>query len=157
MLLVGCTVGPDYEPPDLELPASWSERLPLESEQAGAQLQQWWTLFDDSVLEGLVEQAAQANLDAQAAMMRVVESRAARDFTAGEYSPRADAIASYSRLRDSEHTRFAFPAAPTEAWGSTKVSPSAGPWSIREGKWCWKRPSPVTALPLFWSSTMPTR
>jgi NodT family efflux transporter outer membrane factor (OMF) lipoprotein len=116
MLLVGCTVGPDYERPDLELPAGWSERSPLESEQAGAQLQQWWTLFDDSVLEGLVEQAAQANLDAQAAIMRVAESRAARDLTAGEYSPRADAIASYSRLRDSEHTRFAYPGVPTDPY-----------------------------------------
>jgi NodT family efflux transporter outer membrane factor (OMF) lipoprotein len=116
MLLVGCTVGPDYEPPDLELPAGWRQELPRQTDQSGAQLQQWWTLFNDPMLEGFIEQAAQANLDAKVAIMRVVESRAARDFTAGKHSPRADAIASYSRLRDSENTRFAFSGVPTDPY-----------------------------------------
>lgn len=116
MLLFGCKVGPDYERPDLQLPNGWNQEFSGQSGQTTDQLHQWWRLLDDPVLDGLIEQVGQANLDVQAAMMRVAESRALRDFAAGRSSPQVDAIASYSRSRNSGSTHFAFPGMPTDPY-----------------------------------------
>lgn len=129
MLLFGCKVGPDYERPDLQLPNSWNQELSGQSGQSTDQLHQWWTLLEDPVLDGLIEQVGQANLDVRAAMMRVAESRALRDFTAGRSSPQVDAIAFYSRSRNSGNTRFAFPGMPTDPYDLYAAGFDAG-WEI---------------------------
>ena len=129
MLLFGCKVGPDYERPDLQLPNSWDQELSGQSGQSADQLHQWWMLLEDPVLDGLIEQVGQANLDVRAAMMRVAESRALRDFTAGRSSPQVDAIALYSRSRNSGNTRFAFPGMPTDPYDLHAAGFDAG-WEI---------------------------
>jgi NodT family efflux transporter outer membrane factor (OMF) lipoprotein len=129
ILLFGCKVGPDYERPDLQLPNSWDQELSGQSGQSTDQLHQWWRLLDDPVLDGLVEQVGQANLDVRAAMMRVAESRALRDFTAGRSSPQVDAIALYSRSRNSGSTRFAFPGFATDPYDLYAAGFDAG-WEI---------------------------
>ncbi|MHC4315748.1 MAG: efflux transporter outer membrane subunit [Planctomycetota bacterium] len=129
MLLFGCKVGPDYERPDLQLPNNWNQELSGQSGQSADQLHQWWTLLDDPVLDGLIEQVGQANLDVRAAMMRVAESRALRDFTAGRSSPQVDAIGLYSRSRNSGNTRFAFPGIPTDPYDLYAAGFDAG-WEI---------------------------
>jgi NodT family efflux transporter outer membrane factor (OMF) lipoprotein len=122
-------VGPDYERPDLELPTGWNQELLGQGEHSAAQLQQWWTQLDDPVLDGLIKQAGQANLDVKAAMMRVAESRALHDFTAGQSSPQVDVVGSYSRLRNSENTRFSFPGIPTDPYDLHAVGFDAA-WEI---------------------------
>lgn len=75
--LVGCTtVGPDYQAAHTEVAAQWlyaeDQRLKA-SEPSG---NEWWKLFDDPMVDRLVEQAYQQNLSIQIAGARVMEARA---------------------------------------------------------------------------------
>lgn len=96
--LSGCTVGPNYEPPEIAVPPQWSQ--PVESP---AQLQAWWRTLDDPVLWELIERADAGNPNLRAALARIEESRAFRRFTAGEDAVFVDGTGSYSRNRPSEN------------------------------------------------------
>lgn len=72
VLLTGCAVGPIYERPPVELPHGWmantiDARLPASD---------WWTAFQDPVLDRLVTDALASNHDLKAATERVVQARA---------------------------------------------------------------------------------
>lgn len=69
--LAGCTVGPDYHPPDAALPARFSGAVP----GANTDIGQWWRSFDDPELDRLIEQAMRDNPDVQTAASRVREAR----------------------------------------------------------------------------------
>ncbi|MDN3515982.1 efflux transporter outer membrane subunit [Aquisalimonas lutea] len=75
LLLAGCAVGPDYEQPALDLPAEWPEHVLLSDEDRAA-WQQWWTRFDDPVLDRLVARALDDNLDIRLEAQRILEARA---------------------------------------------------------------------------------
>ena len=73
----GCLVGPDFERPETDLPASY---LPGTLAGAATNLSadaSWWRSFDDPVLATLVEAGLDANLGVQQAVQRVRASRAA--------------------------------------------------------------------------------
>ena len=74
--LAGCTlVGPDYQAPEIPtLPSAWSEeKIEAESRQAA----NWWKLFQDPVLDELIDRGARQNLSVEAAGLRIVQARAA--------------------------------------------------------------------------------
>jgi len=98
LAVVGCTVGPDYERPEMELPQQWSGTAPVEPVDAAA-LEQWWTAFEDPVLTELIARADEDSLDLQAALARIEQSRAQRAYAAGEQWPAVDATSGYSRNR----------------------------------------------------------
>ncbi|MHC4426684.1 MAG: efflux transporter outer membrane subunit [Planctomycetota bacterium] len=100
--IAGCTVGPDYDRPELELPQRWSREEQEQITTTPAELKGWWTVLNDSVLESLIEQAAQTNLDLKEALFSIEESRALRDFSTGRYYPQVDLSALYMRSRGSE-------------------------------------------------------
>lgn len=72
----GCTVGPSYAPPDPAAPVSWSVSLPPELRESPDSLAGWWTVFEDPVLDRLIQRAAASNLDAREAAARIRQSRA---------------------------------------------------------------------------------
>ncbi len=55
--IVGCTVGPDYERPELDMPETWRFDY---AEAAAAINTRWWEYFDDPVLTELIETALRA-------------------------------------------------------------------------------------------------
>ncbi len=63
LLLGGCAVGPDYVRPQLDLPTAYKEQGPWKKAEPGQidSNQRWWEAYNDSVLNGLIEQANQAN------------------------------------------------------------------------------------------------
>lgn len=76
--LSGCLLGPDYQRPDLALPAQYnapqSSGAPRASTTGAVQLPvtaQWWTLFGDATLNQLVQTASQDNADIQIALARI--------------------------------------------------------------------------------------
>lgn len=75
-VLAGCaTVGPDYKAPaPVQLPAQWSEEDAATQSLAVAA---WWRLFNDPVLNQLIERGAGQNLSVAAAGLRIVQARAA--------------------------------------------------------------------------------
>ncbi len=101
-----CTVGPDYQPPEVKtLPAAFREADARLTGQP-ADLTSWWRKLNDPLLDRLVERAAQQSLDLKEALARVNELRALRGVTAAELWPTVDARAGYQRRVDSENTPF---------------------------------------------------
>ncbi len=73
ILLGSCTVGPDFQLPDLTGGSKWKEVSPTPASRLP---DNWWRLFNDSELNRLVDRALTANNDLAAAKARVDTSRA---------------------------------------------------------------------------------
>ena len=102
VLLASCSaVGPDYERPGTEMPASFGH--PAFQAPATQGFDPWWETFHDPVLTGLIEDAVQRNQDVRVAVAAVREVRAARRITGSRSMPSMDANADYRRLRVSEN------------------------------------------------------
>ncbi len=71
--LASCTVGPDFQAPELGLTQGWKQSSRVSDQPVP---DQWWTLFQDARLNGLVERSLTANQDLQAALARVETARA---------------------------------------------------------------------------------
>ena len=62
LLLAGCAVGPDYQPPQAQTPTSWRD-LPSQAAsrpQPGAPSASWWKSFNDPQLNSLIDRAIAA-------------------------------------------------------------------------------------------------
>jgi NodT family efflux transporter outer membrane factor (OMF) lipoprotein len=68
--LAACMVGPDYRQPEVQVPAGFKEGVDWQRAQANPQAaisSTWWRMYGDDKLNGLVEQALQANQSIAAA------------------------------------------------------------------------------------------
>lgn len=76
LVLAGCilTAGPDYQAPEIETPAVYSQ--PAAMPAGTAETAQWWRGYGDPGLDTLVAQALADNLDIAAAEARLREARA---------------------------------------------------------------------------------
>ncbi|MFZ5776506.1 MAG: efflux transporter outer membrane subunit [Thermodesulfobacteriota bacterium] len=111
-LLVGCAVGPDYQPPHQELPDAWVGRPPGEGKPLpGQELARWWQGFGDPLLASLVERAIAGNLDLGRATARVRQARAARSMAMTGFGPALDAAASLQHGNSRLSTTATTPAA----------------------------------------------
>jgi len=104
LVLQGCAaVGPDYQPPEIQTPDAWTEQVVAQLGAAPqSTLQSWWTVFDDPVLNDLIERCRAENLDLKIAVSRVRESRAMLALAGGEKLPVVNAGASASRNKQSD-------------------------------------------------------
>jgi len=75
LILGGCAVGPEYSPPEPDLPGSWSESQQPSSEMQREMLADWWRLFEDPVLDELIDVAIVTNPDRDLALARIREAR----------------------------------------------------------------------------------
>jgi NodT family efflux transporter outer membrane factor (OMF) lipoprotein len=82
-VLSGCAVRTTARVPQISTPAGYSaaEHDPSMRAEA-ADLKEWWTSFNDSTLDSLVERAIRGNIDLRIAQERVREARATRGYTA---------------------------------------------------------------------------
>ncbi|MCC6276147.1 MAG: efflux transporter outer membrane subunit [Leptospiraceae bacterium] len=76
LILVGCTVGPDFKRPQISVPKNWKPDLVSEEDKNPVNLASWWKSFQDPVLTDLIEKAIESNLDLRQASYRVVQARA---------------------------------------------------------------------------------
>ena len=97
-VFVACApVGPDYQPPRQELPANWSETGEEEGRAIGSEeLEHWWTLFNDPLLDSLIRRATLANIDLQVATSRIAQARAQYALAKGTTLPTADISGEYA-------------------------------------------------------------
>jgi NodT family efflux transporter outer membrane factor (OMF) lipoprotein len=101
LILTACSVGPNYRRPEVPVPATWIEAQQKGVNARAAELVEWWTSFDDPLLNTLIERAARSNLDLRLAEARIREARALRASTAAGEWPTVDVSGSYSRNRSS--------------------------------------------------------
>ncbi|MGB5425239.1 MAG: efflux transporter outer membrane subunit [Gammaproteobacteria bacterium] len=82
--VTGCTVGPDYVKPDVDIPGDW--RYSIE-DASGTVNALWWEQFDDPVLDALINEALVNNKDVRIAAARVEEFAARVDITRSGFYP----------------------------------------------------------------------
>jgi len=77
IVISACTmVGPDYVRPTAQEPKEWLESEDPKIESKEADFNEWWTVFNDPVLNELIQAAYQQNLPLQIAGLRILEARA---------------------------------------------------------------------------------
>ncbi|NTZ09043.1 efflux transporter outer membrane subunit [Burkholderia metallica] len=104
--LTACTVGPNFETPASTVPPVFERTRTLQDASRPVEAAfnaDWWTLFDDPVLNALEQRLADANLDVAAASARLRQSRAARRVAGAAELPTVAAAGSYERERGSEN------------------------------------------------------
>lgn len=75
LALAGCMVGPDYQRPQTTLPTAYADAPVADARTAAtpALRADWWMLYGDRTLDGLVATALSDNLDVAAAVARIEE------------------------------------------------------------------------------------
>lgn len=100
-MLSGCALGPDYVRPAEQagLPAAYTEQAPGASADTPALAGRWWSLFSDTQLDTLVDQALASSPDARSAAARIEEADALLRQVDAALLPQVDANAGVSRSR----------------------------------------------------------
>jgi outer membrane protein, multidrug efflux system len=107
-LLGGCAVGPNYQPPKVSVPATYSQALPVVTNHAPESLARWWRLFHDRQLDALIDEAVVSNLDLRLAQARLTEARAQQGVARSALFPSLEANGDYTRARLSKNTPTGF-------------------------------------------------
>lgn len=103
LLLGGCAIGPDYLRPSFWFPEPAKDNVAVAQAEAPIN-PQWWTLFGDSALNNLEQQAVDANQDLQAAIARLEAAEAAAREAGADYLPAISLGANSSRSESSGAT-----------------------------------------------------
>ncbi len=109
-------LSPSYDPPQYVVPASWRGSSPfVEAMPADGELRpDWWKLYDDPVLNRLIEQALAANPDLQAAAERFVQARDVMMKARSQYLPQIGLEFGASNNRISDEKLFRPPDSPIQ-------------------------------------------
>lgn len=103
LLLAGCTVGPNYRPPDAKAPAAFVEAQPVHDP---VELATWWRTFRDPVLDGLVARALKESPDIATAASRVRQARLQEVIARARDKPTLDATAGATHIELSKNAGF---------------------------------------------------
>jgi multidrug efflux system outer membrane protein len=87
-LLAACAAGPDYVRPTVESPVSWSDTTATKDSTIANV--EWWKVFQDSVLQQLVDTALVNNKDLKIATERILEAAASFGYTKADFWPHLD-------------------------------------------------------------------
>jgi NodT family efflux transporter outer membrane factor (OMF) lipoprotein len=106
LFMSGCAVGPDFVKPRAPVPGQWMEAKDPAIRAARAEYSAWWKVFNDPVLNSLIEAARAQNLPLQIAGIRVFEARAQLGIAIGNLYPQSQQVGgSYTRTRSSQNTK----------------------------------------------------
>jgi len=83
----GFKVGPNYGRPPAPVAEDWIDAADKRVREEDGDISQWWTVFNDPVLNGLVDNAYQQNLTLREAGFRVLMARAQLGISVGELFP----------------------------------------------------------------------
>ena len=87
MLTATCRLGPQYEREQKFYPDSY--RYSLDESENIADTD-WWVLFNDSVLTGLIDSALSNNLDLEASVSRIIQAEAQLGVVRADLFPRVN-------------------------------------------------------------------
>lgn len=92
LLQIGCTkLGPDFSKPESVMLADWVGDNPAISRD-DARLTEWWTVFNDSVLNELVVESFKQNQSLQITGLRILEARAQLGTALGNRYPQVQEL-----------------------------------------------------------------
>jgi NodT family efflux transporter outer membrane factor (OMF) lipoprotein len=94
----GFKVGPNYGRPPAPVAQDWIDAADVRVRKQSDDLSQWWTVFNDPVLDRLICFAYRQNLTLREAGFRVLEARAQLGIAVGNFFPQTqDAFGGYTR------------------------------------------------------------
>ncbi len=94
LLLAACAaVGPDFEKPQADIPADWVQETEKGLSNSPHELVEWWKVFNDPVLDEMVEIARLNNNTLEIAGIRVLEAQAQLGIATGQQYPQTQAAA----------------------------------------------------------------
>ena len=104
--LAGCAAGPDYVRPPVEAPAAYKEAGPWKMAEPGQidSAHPWWTLYGDAALDGLIDEANQANQSIRQAEAQYRAARSIADAARAGFYPTIDANATAGRARTNSNS-----------------------------------------------------
>jgi multidrug efflux system outer membrane protein len=97
-VLSGCTLTPDYERPELDVPPDFVQSDPAGESIANAE---WWDLFQDEQLQQLIGTALEENKDLGVALTRIESARQAVTVVRANQFPFIDVTGFAGRGRES--------------------------------------------------------
>lgn len=131
LAITGCTVGPNYQRPSLDLPGGFRGLAPeLSSNTASSESiadSKWATVFQDEQLQGLIRTALQQNYDLRLAAERVLEAQAQLGLAHSYQLPSAGSDAGFQSQRQA--TSPAGPPGSPAVWNSGFVGATAA-WEL---------------------------
>ncbi len=103
VLVAGCTtLGPDFVAPQAPAEDAWIAEEDPKIKREPADYSVWWTVFNDPVLNSLVETARKQNLTLRIAGIRILQARAQLGIATGSQFPQVQAArAEYNRVKTS--------------------------------------------------------
>jgi NodT family efflux transporter outer membrane factor (OMF) lipoprotein len=121
LLTCGCLkVGPDFGKPEAAVAPQWLEAGDNRLQPGPANYSHWWQVFNDPVLNRLIDTAYRENLTLRLAGVRVLGARAQLGIAVGEIYPQTQqALGSVIKNRLSETAATAGPVSPSNFWQST--------------------------------------
>jgi multidrug efflux system outer membrane protein len=87
VLTASCTMGPNYNRPELDTMDSYRDAEAVEAERQSLANTPWWEMFEDPVLRDLINIALEQNKDLLATAWRVEEARAQLGFVKADMWP----------------------------------------------------------------------
>jgi multidrug efflux system outer membrane protein len=110
VLEAGCTMGPKYKRPTVDLPQQYRAPAPQQAAQASSLgNEQWWQVYQDPVLTQLIHTALAQNYDVRIAAARVLEAQAQVGITRANQLPSASIGADVFSEQNAKVTKL-FPA-----------------------------------------------
>ena len=105
LALAGCAaVGPDFVQPEAPIPGAWETADDAGLKATHYELVEWWEVFNDPVLDQLVDIAQQQNYSLELAGLKVLESRAQLGIATGlQYPQQQLAAGGITRVSPSEN------------------------------------------------------
>lgn len=101
----GCTVGPNYKRPDVDVPTAY-RAAPVDNTASPLGEAKWWTVFQDEELQNLIRVALQQNFDLRVAATRVLQAQAQLGITRADQFPTISAGAALNTNRQSATVLF---------------------------------------------------
>jgi outer membrane protein, multidrug efflux system len=116
--VAGCTVGPNYKRPAVDVPASYRSVTPAEQPlaqpaEASANApntgspgvasladEKWWEVFQDKELQGLIRTALKNNYDVRIAATRILQAQAQLGITRADQYPTLTAGGNVTSIRN---------------------------------------------------------
>jgi multidrug efflux system outer membrane protein len=117
--VAGCAVGPEYQRPALDIPATYAaapaNATLVSTSAAESESGKWWSVFNDPILDRLMDEALTNNLNLGAAAARITEAQAQLGLAISDQVPTAYASASRERNRNSASSIRSAPGQPLES------------------------------------------
>jgi multidrug efflux system outer membrane protein len=125
--ITGCTLGPNYHRPAVQIPQNFRSPSPLPAPAAESFADlKWWEVFKDPDLQQLVKTAIQQNYDLRDAVARVEAARANLGITRSNQFPQVGASGDVQLTRLSRDGSFTLPrslvSSQNRNWGEASLN-----------------------------------